>query len=88
MGVCNGGMQCLISILCSHFLGKEDSFLGLGAVSTLMSIPLLVGPIISGLVHDRFYRYDVVFSTSASFVFFAAIFMTSSLYYSKNKNVK
>ncbi|OAF69386.1 hypothetical protein A3Q56_02872 [Intoshia linei] len=75
MGLSDGIIVCLIGPICYDLLGSTDANNGVGFSLTVISIPVSIGPLLSGVIMANTHRYDYIFYTSSCYAFISSILM-------------
>ncbi|XP_053368152.1 monocarboxylate transporter 10-like [Clarias gariepinus] len=64
MGLCDGCYFCITAPIAFDLVGSENASQALGFVLGMISVPMITGPPIAGILHDRLGSYDLAFYLS------------------------
>ncbi|OAF69187.1 hypothetical protein A3Q56_03063 [Intoshia linei] len=80
LGITTGIVNSLIVPICNDILGPSRASRGMSVAMSLMGIPIMLGPVVSGVIRDITGTYTTVFNINAIWAVIAA-FMTLGAFY-------
>ncbi|OAF71979.1 hypothetical protein A3Q56_00236 [Intoshia linei] len=85
LGVALGILSSFIMPICRDLLGPKKASSGMSFAMTVMSIPIIIGPIISGTIRDNSGSYSTVFNINSIWLIITALFTTFAHMKHENK---